>query len=91
MIDRRSTLAVAGGIAAVVSGACADETAGRVSLPPPVVGVMQALTATVAGEARFVGTLQAVQRVELRVRVQGSIEDKFFIDGQDVTEGQKLF
>jgi membrane fusion protein (multidrug efflux system) len=40
---------------------------------------------------RFVGQTKAVQRVELRVRVNGAIEQKFFVDGQMVEAGQKLF
>lgn len=70
---------------------CSGGRPDQVQLPPPKVGVVEALTATVAGEGRFVGTIEAVQRVELRVRVQGTIEEKFFIDGDDVKEGQKLF
>jgi RND family efflux transporter MFP subunit len=81
------------GWAVVAAGlsACSGGRADQVQLPPPTVGVVEALTATVAGEGRFVGTIEAVQRVELRVRVQGTIEDKFFIDGEDVKEGEKLF
>lgn len=71
--------------------ACSGDGPDRVQLPPPIVGVVPALTATVAGEGRFVGTVEAVQRVELRVRVQGTIEAKFFIDGEDVKEGEALF
>jgi membrane fusion protein (multidrug efflux system) len=71
--------------------ACSGGAPNEVALPPPAVGVAEVLTAEVSGERRFVGTLSAVQRVELRARVQGTIESKFFIDGQDVREGQRLF
>lgn len=71
--------------------ACGGGSADQIQLPPPVVGSVQVLSSTVAGEARFVGTLEAVQRAELRVRVQGTLEEKYFVDGDYVTAGQKLF
>jgi len=74
----------------VASFACERGT-GQVQLPPPRVGVVRTLSATVAGEGRFVGTIQAVQRVELRSRIQGTLEEKYFVDGDRVTKGQKLF
>lgn len=54
-------------------------------------GVVEVLSERVSEQASFVGQTEAVQRVELRVRVQGTIDRKFFVDGDRVDEGQKLF
>ncbi len=72
-----------------LSAACAPQ--GQIELPPPVVGTVEVLSATVTGEAQFVGTVESVQTVELRSRIRGNILQRFFIDGEDVQADQLLF
>ncbi len=55
------------------------------------VGTVQAERQAVTQGSSFVGRLQAVQRVELRARVTGFLEQVAFTEGEVVTAGTELF
>ena len=59
--------------------------------PPPAVGVMVAAKKPIATGTDFTGRVDAVDKVELRGRVQGFLEQRAFTEGQDVKEGDLLF
>ena len=67
------------------------ETAIGASGPPPAVVVVEAATKPVEEEARFVGRVVAVDKVELRARVEGFLKDRAFTEGQEVSVGDLLF
>jgi membrane fusion protein (multidrug efflux system) len=55
------------------------------------VGTVQALRRPVARSADFVGRVEAVNRVEIRARVTGFLDEVLFTEGDMVKEGQKLY
>ena len=59
--------------------------------PPPAVGVMVAAKKPIATGTDFTGRVDAIDKVELRGRVQGFLEQRAFTEGQDVKEGDLLF
>jgi membrane fusion protein (multidrug efflux system) len=60
-------------------------------LPPPAVVVVTAKSQAIEDEARFVGRVVAVNRVELRARVEGFLKERRFTEGQPVAAGDVLF
>lgn len=62
--------------------------------PAPVavpVGTVMAEKRAIAQTADFVGRIEAVNRVDIRARVTGYLEDVLFKDGSAVAEGAPLF
>ncbi len=72
---------------------CGDkQEAGSIAqAPPPSVVVVKAETKPVEEEAPFVGRVVAVDKVELRARVQGFLKQREFTEGQQVAVGDLLF
>lgn len=58
---------------------------------PPAVGVMEAAKRPVTETADFVGRIEAPDRVELRARVTGFLQERLFREGQEVPAGAVLF
>lgn len=58
---------------------------------PPAVTVARVTKQDVTPRATFTGRIDAVNRVDLRARVQGFLEQRLFEEGADVEEGQVLF
>jgi len=87
---RLSRLAVA---AALLALAACDrkQDAAAPPPPPPSVVVSPAAQETVPIYGEFVGTLVAVNSVDIRARVEGFLVKREFEDGADVKEGQLLF
>ncbi len=89
----RRTVRVAAALAAVLLAACeekASETAAAPP-PPPAVSVMSVAKKDVTTATDFVGRVVAVDKVELRARVQGFLQKRLFTEGQDVKAGDLLF
>ena len=59
--------------------------------PPPSVVAAPARSAPVEEQATFVGRVVAVDKVELRARVQGFLKERKFSEGQQVGTGDLLF
>ncbi|MEG3176205.1 efflux RND transporter periplasmic adaptor subunit [Sphingomonas sp. RB3P16] len=59
--------------------------------PPPQVTVAAPLQRNVVDWDEYVGRFEAIQDVELRPRVSGTIESVLFANGQRVRTGQALF
>jgi RND family efflux transporter MFP subunit len=59
--------------------------------PPPQVTVSRPLQQTVQSTSRFLGQFSAVDRVELRAQVGGTLSTIEFQDGQIVHKGDPLF
>jgi membrane fusion protein (multidrug efflux system) len=58
---------------------------------PPAVGVMTTARQPVTESTGFTGRIEAVERVDIRARVTGFLQERLFQEGQEVTAGQVLF
>jgi membrane fusion protein (multidrug efflux system) len=59
--------------------------------PAPAVGVRPAVMKGVSQSFEFVGRVRAIEKVELRARVEGFLEKVLFREGQDVKAGELLY
>jgi membrane fusion protein (multidrug efflux system) len=83
-------LVVLGGI--LLAGCGQDEAASpQAAPPPPAVTVAPVAAADVRPKSEFVGRVEAVDKVELRARVTGFLEQRPFQEGQEVKAGDLLF
>jgi membrane fusion protein (multidrug efflux system) len=60
-------------------------------VPPPAVGVRVAGLKGVSRSFEFVGRIKAVEKVEIRARVEGFLEKVLFREGQEVKAGDLLY
>jgi membrane fusion protein (multidrug efflux system) len=58
---------------------------------PPAVGVLTAERRPVTETSEFVGRVEATDRVNIRARVTGFLQERLFREGGDVREGEVLF
>jgi membrane fusion protein, multidrug efflux system len=59
--------------------------------PPPAVLVQPAELRSMTKQAEFVGRAEALEKVDLRARVQGFLGPRLFKDGDEVKEAQVVF
>jgi membrane fusion protein (multidrug efflux system) len=59
--------------------------------PMPAVGVRPAVLKGVSQSFEFVGRIKAVEKVEVRARVEGFLQKVLFREGQDVRAGELLY
>lgn len=59
--------------------------------PPPAVGVVEARRQPVTESTEFIGRIEAINRVELRARITGFLEERLFQEGTEVEEGKLLY
>jgi membrane fusion protein, multidrug efflux system len=59
--------------------------------PPPAVSVVEVEPQNVTPSAQFVGRVVAIDKVDLRARVQGFLEQRLFTEGQHVKQGDLLY
>jgi membrane fusion protein (multidrug efflux system) len=77
---------------ALLAAACGQqESAPVAALPPPAVTVVQMKPQDVTASVQFLGRVVAVDKVDLRARVQGFLEQRLFTEGDDVKKGELLF
>jgi membrane fusion protein (multidrug efflux system) len=76
-------------VIAMSSSAVAQDTAKPAA--PPSVSVTQVVEKDIRPSISFTGRVQAVDKVELRARVDGFLEKRLFTEGQDVKQGDLLF
>jgi membrane fusion protein, multidrug efflux system len=58
---------------------------------PPAVGVITAERRPVTESTEFTGRIEAVNRVDIRARVTGFLQERLFQEGQEVRAGDVLF
>ena len=73
---------------AVLVGPPADA---QQAAPTPAVLVQPAELRSMTKQAEFVGRAEALEKVDLRARVQGFLGPRLFKEGDDVKEGQVVF
>src|SRR5512138_3363810 len=77
---------------AVALAACNRQPAGPPPAPPPVeVGVITVTPTAVTLTRELPGRTSAFRVAEVRARVNGIVLKRFFTEGSDVKEGQRLF
>jgi membrane fusion protein (multidrug efflux system) len=86
-MPRRLSLAML----AIVASACSNSNATPPAPPPPEVGVIAVEPRTLPLTYEYVGEVQPVQRVEVRSRVDGVIEERPFTEGSLVKPGAVLY
>jgi membrane fusion protein, multidrug efflux system len=59
--------------------------------PPPSVGVVAVAVKDVTAAAPFNGRVEAIDKVDLRARITGFLEQRHFTEGQEVKQGDLLF
>lgn len=79
------------GLAVALLSGCEQSKPAAVSMPPPAVTAVTAKAETIEESAQFVGRVLAVNRVELRARVEGFLKARRFTEGQAVAVGDELF
>jgi membrane fusion protein (multidrug efflux system) len=84
-----TVLIAAAGI--LLSSACGGKKETPVAAQPPTVVVAQVVQQTVPLYSEFVGQTKANQLVDIRARVQGTLEKVNFTEGAPVRKGQVLF
>jgi RND family efflux transporter MFP subunit len=79
------------GLLCAVSAGCHKTAAAPAAPPPPEVFVAQPVVKTITDFEETTGRLAPVKYIDLRARVGGYLDSVEFKDGEDVTEGQRLF
>ena len=91
-VHRVRALALVSATALLALGACGEKSPTEVgAAPPSSVVAAPARSAPVEEQATFVGRVVAVDKVELRARVQGFLKERKFSEGQQVGTGDLLF
>jgi multidrug efflux system membrane fusion protein len=85
------TLFSIAGLVAVATAGCTRTAAQPAEAPPPKVTVAQVIARDVTEWAEFTGRLEAVNTVDIRPRVSGSISTARFKEGGIVRKGDLLF
>ena len=86
---RPRLLPLALGLVLVFAGCDAKKQAA--APPPPAVGVRPAALKGVSQSFEFVGRIKAVDKVDVRARVEGFLDKVLFREGQDVKAGELLY
>jgi len=86
------TLSILAVVAATLSACARNEAAtSAAAQPPPQVTVAQVLSKPVTEFDEFTGRFEAIDRVEIRPRVNGYISSVNFTEGSEVKKGDVLF
>lgn len=67
------------------------QQASQTAAPPPAVVVVAAERRDITSSTDFVGRVEAVDKVDLRARVEGFLENRAFEEGKPVQQGDLLF
>jgi membrane fusion protein, multidrug efflux system len=71
--------------------ACGPKQQAQPPMAPPSVSVVPAVMKGVSQSFEFVGRIKAVNKVEVRARVEGFLDKVLFREGQDVKTGDLLY
>src|SRR5579883_308900 len=76
---------------ALLLGGCEERKQAASPPPTPAVGVRPAAMKGVNQSFEFVGRIKAVNKVDVRARIEGFLEKVLFREGQDVKAGDLLY
>ena len=90
---KRSVFGVISVVALLSNIACGSKEDAKVAAapPPPSVVIVEVEQRTVPIYSEFVGQTRAEETVELRARVEGTLQKIYFKEGTPVSKGQLLF
>ena len=90
---KRSVFGVISVVALLSNIACGNKEDAKVAAapPPPSVVIVEVEQKTVPIYSEFVGQTRAEETVELRARVEGTLQKIYFKEGTPVSKGQLLF
>jgi len=91
MTDRAGFAAFAVALVTLLTACGGSGPAEPPSGPPPSVTLVQLETEPVTETREFVGRVTAAERVDLRARVQGFLQELSFTEGHRVEAGDRLF
>src|SRR5437762_9622460 len=74
-----------------VLAGCDEKKQAAAPAANPAVGVRQAALKGVSQSFEFVGRIKAVEKVDVRARIEGFLEKVLFREGQDVKAGDLLY
>ncbi|HLZ32719.1 MAG TPA: efflux RND transporter periplasmic adaptor subunit [Nitrospira sp.] len=77
-------------VLATLSG-CKQEAASTPARPIPEVPVVTVSPQTMPDEPEFIGQTEASRPVEIRSQVTGILKQRFFAEGRDVKQGDRLY
>lgn len=78
-------------IGALALSGCKGEAGPPPAPPMPEVQVIEASLQTVPDEPEFIGQAEASSIVEIRPQVTGIIKHRFFSEGRDIKQGDRLY
>ncbi len=70
---------------------CKKEKKQAAAPPPPTVTVEKVALKTVPVHLKYVATTQSIKTVDIRARVEGFLEQRQFVEGADIDEGDIIF
>jgi membrane fusion protein (multidrug efflux system) len=70
---------------------CKQEAASTPARPIPEVPVVTVSSGTMPDEPEFIGQTEASRPVEIRSQVTGILKERFFTEGRDVKQGERLY
>ena len=79
------------GLALVLAGAAPSSAQTQAQGSPPQVETAVVSLATVTRQSQFVGTVAAIQQVDLQARVQGFLDEVTFVEGSYLKAGDVAF
>ena len=86
-LSSRTAIMLVAAMLSLSSAADAQQPTGQ----PIPVGTVVATKQPVNQASEFVGRVEAIDRVDIRARVTGFLQETFFKEGETVKEGDKLF
>jgi membrane fusion protein (multidrug efflux system) len=90
-VDRSCVIAAMFIATIVMSGGASAQQNGKPAAALPSVSVTRATEKDIRPSISFTARVEAVDKVELRARVDGFLEQRLFTEGQDVKAGDPLF
>ncbi len=78
-------------LASLSVAGCKQEAIPVPAAPIPEVAVITVATQTVPDEPEFIGQTESSRPVEIRSQVTGLIEERFFREGRNVEQGDRLY
>lgn len=75
----------------LASFGCKQEAASTPARPIPTVPVVTVSPHTMPDEPEFIGQTEASRPVEIRSQVTGILKERFFAEGRDVKQGDRLY
>lgn len=91
LLPRLFAVSAMAALCLALGGPAAAADTPNAAQPPPAVLVQAAELQSLDRQQEFIGRVQAMEKVELRARVEGFLGPRAFADGDNVKQGQVLF